>query len=123
MLIKPMPSPSGTNFERIYILQGSRRRSSPKGAYDSARRAYDGGDPVSQLVSWIEENLDDDARSRLIETLANRPARPAEDEDSPPSVDPTQTRRRAPGARVGMDAASTKGLFERFPDLARIGIA
>jgi environmental stress-induced protein Ves len=44
-------------------------------------------------------------------------------EDDEPVIDPMQTKGRAPGARVSMDAAATKGLFQRFPDLARIGRA
>ena len=64
----------------------------------------------------------DDTRA-LIAALARavQPFSPAEDDE--PTVDPMQTRGKAPGARVGMDSSGTKGLFQRFPEIARIGRA
>jgi hypothetical protein len=119
MLIRPMPSPNGTNREKLYVLQGGRgalnRRENYGMAFDARRgMAYDtlgakpSDDNVNQLCSWIEENLSDEDRQRLIETLANRPA-PAQDDD--PVVDPMQTRGKAPGERLSMDAAAAKSLF------------
>jgi hypothetical protein len=173
MLISPMPSPSGTNREKLFILQGGRGGLNPRGAYDSRRRlAYDtlgaspnDPDPVKQIAEWAKENLSADDLSRLIGALGREAQQnmPAADDDpdssidpikkwlagklqpqdmstlqkmisklgsagaqaadDEPVVDPLQTRGKAPGARVGMDAAATKGLFARFPELARIGRA
>ena len=119
MLIRPMPSPRATNHEKLYILQGGRRSNPRGGAYDSV-----GGSPedsVGQIFAWVTENLDDAAQTRLIEMLANKPARPAEDEDEPPVVDPMQTRGKAPGQRLSMDSEHMRSLDKRF-GLARIGI-
>ena len=139
MLIKSMPSPSGTNHEKLYVLQGGRGVLNPRGAYDSRRDlAYDtlGASPdnnVEQIVKWAKENLTPKALqdlSVLLRAAALRagyssseaiPTSAADDE--PTTVDPMQTRGRAPGARVGMDAAAMKSLFERFPEIARIGRA
>ena len=71
MLISPMPSPSGTNRERLFVLRGakSNRRG---GAYDTVgptptnRGAMCAEpDPVKQIAEWAKENLSaDDLRIR-----------------------------------------------------------
>jgi hypothetical protein len=133
MLISPMPSPSGTNREKLFILSG-RGAVNPRGAYDGRRGlAYDtlGASPaspqdsVAQIVSWAKENLNFDDIRRLAQALGvhAQQSEPVPAADDDPTADPMQTRGKAPGARVSMDAASTKGLFQRFPDLARIGRA
>jgi hypothetical protein len=90
--ISPLPSPRGTSHERLYILRGGARRS-PTAAYDSRGRdpglAYDDVDPVNELFGWITQNLDDAAQNRLSEMLA---AKPAQDEEAAPSLDPNATR-------------------------------
>jgi hypothetical protein len=129
MIIKPMPSPQGTNREKLFILQGGRGVLNPRGAYDSRRSlAYDTlgaspNDPVKQIAEWAKENLSADDLSRLIGALGREAQQNMPAADDEPTIDPMQTRGRAPGARVGMDAAATKGLFERFPEIARIGRA
>jgi hypothetical protein len=35
-MLKPMPSPAGTNYEKLYILRGRGASTNPSGAYDSA---------------------------------------------------------------------------------------
>jgi hypothetical protein len=35
-MLKPMPSPSGSNIEKLFILRGRGASSNPQGAYDSA---------------------------------------------------------------------------------------
>jgi hypothetical protein len=126
-MIKPMPSPHGTNREKLFILQGGKGVLNRRGmAFDAAIGASQ-NDNVAQIVSWAKENLSFDDIRRLAQALAvhaqQNEAVPAADND-PSVVDPMQTRGKAPGAsRVGMDAAATKGLFERFPQIARIGRA
>jgi hypothetical protein len=39
MIIKPMPSPGGTNREKLFILQGGKGTLNRRGAYDSRRGA------------------------------------------------------------------------------------
>jgi hypothetical protein len=126
-----MPSPKGTNREKLYILQGGRGVLNPSGAYDSRRGlAYDtlGASPednVAQIAAWAKENMSSEDLMRLCKLLgdtAGTGSVPAADDNAPPSVDPMETRGRAPGARVSMDSAQTKSLFARFPDLARIGV-
>jgi hypothetical protein len=129
-MLKPMPSPNGTNREQLYILRGGRGGPNPRGAYDGRRGlAYDtlGASPndnVAQIINWAKENMSSDEIRRLAQALGvyaqQNEAIPAADDA--PSVDPMQTRGRAPGARVGMDAAAMKSLNERF-GLDRIGWA
>lgn len=94
-MITPLPSPRGTNHERVFILKCGARRS-PTAAYDSKGRhpglAYDDVDPVNELFGWITQNLDDAAQNRLIEMLASKPSRPAQDDEAAPSLDPNSTR-------------------------------
>jgi hypothetical protein len=124
-MIKPMPSPQGTNREKLFILQGGKGVLNRRGmAFDAAIGASQ-NDNVAQIVLWAKENLSFDDVRRLAQALGVYAQQsehvPAADDG--PVVDPMQTRGRAPGARVGMDAAATKGLFERFPEIARIGRA
>jgi hypothetical protein len=93
-LITPLPSPRGTNRERLYIIKGGARRSGQEAAYDERGGLlrsgnYDDVDPVQQIADWVTANLDDEAQARLIERLAARPA-PAQDDE--PSLDPYATR-------------------------------
>jgi hypothetical protein len=139
MLIKPMPSPSGSNREKLYILQGGKGALNRRGlAYDSSgptptnRRglACDTAEPdtVDQIVAWAKENLTPKALHDLSVALLAAsyragfptPGSLADAEDEEPIVDPMQTRGKAPGAHVGMDGAAM-GLLARFPDLARLG--
>src|SRR5580698_5996224 len=124
MLIRPMPSPKGTNHERPFVLQGGKGVLNRRGmAFDAAIGASQNHN-VAQIVSWAKENLSFDEIRCLAQALGvhaqQNEAVPAADDA--PVVDPMQTRGKAPGARVGMDAAAIS-LFERFPDLRRIGRA
>ena len=85
-MIRPMPSPSGTNFARYYILQGRR---SPSMAYDAALEAGRHGleneaaasgsmigrgsgnakDAIKAIVTWCCENLIDEETYELSELL------------------------------------------------------
>jgi hypothetical protein len=136
MLIRPMPSPSNTNHEKLFVLQGGKgalnRRGNYGMAFDSKRRlAYDtmgstpgaspDNDNVAQIAAWAKENMGPEDLARLCQMLGSMtdyvPAA-----DDAPVVDPMQTRGRAPGARVGMDSRTMKSLDERF-GLGRIGSA
>src|ERR1700733_2682486 len=143
MIIRPMPSPAGSNKEKLFILQGGKGALNRRGlAYDSMgptptnRRglAYDTAEPdtVEQIVAWAKENLSPKALHDLSIALlaaAYRAGYPSPggmadaEDDEPTVVDPMQTKGRAPGARLGADSAGTEGLYQRFPDLRRIGRA
>jgi hypothetical protein len=131
MLITPMRSPNNTNREKLYILQGGKGALHRRGmAYDSmgptpTNRGAMGAepDPVTSIVAWCRENLPAVDVTRLCQALGSLSREPVPVADDDPSVDPRQTKGRAPGARVGMDAASMASLFQRIPDLARIGRA
>jgi hypothetical protein len=142
MLITPMPSPNNTNREKLYILQGGRGALNRRGmAYDSMgptptnRRglAYDTAEPdtVKQILDFAKQNLSPKALHDLSQALlaaAYRDGYPSPGEmavaaDDEPSVDPMQTRGKSPGARLGADSSGTEGLYQRFPDLRRIGRA
>ena len=122
-LISPMPSPTNTNWERLFIPRGS--RANPLGAYDSRRglrgMAFDedGPDTVEELLRWIRVNLDDEAQGRLIEQLATKPAKAMDDDE--PALDPTQTKRTAPGQAQAMDAIVA--LAKQFPGIEKIEVA
>jgi hypothetical protein len=127
-LISAMPSPTNTNWERLFILRGS--RANPLGAYDSRRSlrgmAFDDAAPdaVEELLRWIRINLDDEAQGRLIEQLATKPANAMDDEDGAarPSLDPTQTKRTAPGQAKAMDAMVARVLAKQFPGIEKIDV-
>jgi hypothetical protein len=146
-MIRPLPSPNGTNREQLYILRGGMGGLNPRGmaydtrgptptnrrglAYDSAKGAAE-HDPVEQIVAWAKENLmPQNLHDLSVALLAAAygagypaPGEMAAAADDEPTIDPMQTRGKSPGARVGMDAAaSTQGLFRRFPEIARIGRA
>jgi hypothetical protein len=83
MNLIPMPSPRGTNHERLFInaprgaaydSKFGLRRPKARLGYDSNRPARDDAaqDPVHVLFAWITAHLDDAAQSRLIELLANQ---------------------------------------------------
>ena len=128
-----MPSPRGTNREQLYILKGE-RRSNPRGAYDVKggfrRGAYDGDDdidPVSEICRWVNEHLSPEDQSRLMEALAAKPFRAMDDDDGAahPSLDPTQTKRIAPGqakAKAAMDAIVADVLAKQFPGIEKIDV-
>ena len=59
MKLSAMPSPRGTNREKLYILGGH------KLALD-AMPDDDSDDPVGAVVSWARENCDAEGRKRLI---------------------------------------------------------
>jgi hypothetical protein len=67
-MIRPMPSPRGTNFSRMFILKG---RASPLGAYDSAgglEGAHE-SESVNAIYKWACENLSAEERLALSEKL------------------------------------------------------
>ena len=128
MTIAPMPSPNGSNREKLFILQGGMGVLNPRGAYDSRRGlAYDtlGASPndnVAQIVSWAKENLSFDDIRRLAQALGvyaqQNEAVPAADDG--PSVDPMQTRGRAPGARGAWTRRRRRGCSKDFPSFVAL---
>jgi hypothetical protein len=136
-VISPMPSPSGTNYEKLFILRG--RGSTPQAAYDSRMtaaqaRAYgerqarrllgldstpdgstelpvvnrdNGDDVVSQLVAWCRDNLNPDECRQLIAAL--------NDTDNM-----TMDRRRQRRGHAMDSAAAARDYAERFPDAASV---
>src|SRR3984885_10856882 len=126
MLIKPMPSPGGTNREKLFILQGGKGPLNRRGmAYDSMgptptnRRglAYDTAEPdtIEQIVAWAKENLTPKAlhdASIALLAAAYRAVYPTPEEMADAAA--------AEPARLGADSAATRDLFRRFPEIARI---
>jgi hypothetical protein len=129
MLIKPMPSPNGTNREKLFILQGGMGVLNPRGAYDSRRGlAYDtlGASPndnIEQIVAWAKENLTPKALHDLSTALlaaAYRAGYPSPGEMAAADDDEPTVAGKSPAARLGADSAATRDLFRRFPEIARI---
>ena len=80
-LITPLPSPTGSNRELLYVIKGG-QRSSPTAAYDSLRSsAYDDIDTVDQICAWVGENLGVEDQNRLVQRLAAQPAPFAQDDN------------------------------------------
>src|ERR1700722_16054287 len=132
MLIKPMPSPNGTNREKLFVLQGGKGALNRRGmAYDSMgptptnRRglAYDTAEPdIEQIVAWAKENLTPKALHDLSQRLlaaAYRAGYPSPGEMAAADDGPTVAG-KSPAARLGADSAATRDLFRRFPEIARI---
>jgi hypothetical protein len=128
MIIVPMPSPTDSNKEKLFILQGGKGVLNPRGAYDSRRGlAYDtlGASPndnVDQIVAWAKQNLTPkdlhDISTALLAASYRAgypsPGEMADAEDDEPTVSG-----KSP-APLGADAASTRDLFRRFPEIAGI---
>jgi hypothetical protein len=126
MIIKPMPSPGGTNREKLFILQGGKGPLNRRGmAYDSMgptptnRRglAYDTAEPdtIEQIVAWAKENLTPKAlhdASIALLAAAYRAGYPTPGEMADAAA--------AEPARLGADSAATRDLFRRFPEIAII---
>jgi hypothetical protein len=133
MLIKPMPSPSGTNREKLFILQGGRGALNPRGAYDSRRRlAYDtlgaspndNDDNVAQIVAWAKENLTPKALHDLSIALlaaAYRAGYPSPGEMADAEDDEPTVAGKSPAARLGADSGALAATLARYPDLSRLG--
>jgi hypothetical protein len=137
----PMPSPNGTNYEKLFVdaprrgaaydSKGGLRRPVRRLGYDASPvqlAATSGMDPVHMLASWCIAHLDRDAQQRLCEYLSQQPA----DAQDDASLDPYDTRAKPPTnasgktPRPGMDSAYERkmaSLEERFPGIGRIGFA
>ena len=75
-------------------------------------------------MPWIHAHLADEAQGRLIEQLATKPAR-AMDGRRCRSLDPTETKRIAPGqakAKAAMDAIVADVLAKQFPGIEKIDV-
>jgi hypothetical protein len=125
MLISPMPSPAGSNREQLYILRGGARRGLTGGAYDETPNDRD---PVAEIVQWVSANLSPEDQTRLMEQLAETPARAMDDDGAArPAFDPTQTRTTAPGQALAqsraMDSMIARSLEKRFPGIGKIDVA
>jgi hypothetical protein len=96
-----MPSPRGTNFEKLYILQG--RRPSPQMAYDAMRSGAEVGrgsgsnkDAIKTIVRWCCENPIDSEVFELSELLVK-------------SISETELGGKGnPSVLAGMDSASIR---------------
>jgi hypothetical protein len=107
----PMPSPLGTNHERLFI-------STPRGpAYDSrhGRLGYDAQPPASkacQLADQLVSLLSQDELSELgREVIKARDCKygSAQDEEAPPSFDPNATKFGPNGTLVRKKALNAGG--------------
>jgi len=128
MKLIPMPSPRGTNHERLFINAPRGGAYDAKGGLRRTRLGYDASpetqDPVHTLFAWITAHLDDAAQSRLIELLAAKSEPFAQDNEAAPSFDPMQTKRVAPGQSASRAYdAKMASLEARYSGISRIGLA
>jgi hypothetical protein len=149
-MLKPMPSPRGTNIEKLYILRGRGAPSGPTAAYDSAphamttaqaarygaqfakrmtggaRMAYDQA-PVDPLDGAGAGEGNADAVNTIV-TWALGNLTPADlDElvaaigrERNMSLDRRRTAMDARRPARGMSASASASFNEMFPDAARI---
>ncbi|CAJ0869611.1 hypothetical protein AMST5_02153 [freshwater sediment metagenome] len=130
-MIRPMPSPNGTNHEQLYILRG---RANPAGAYDAApdnlARAH-ADEEVLQLAEWCRKNLRPEQIIALTEQLQTElSGRPEKYPDERQAQDSIRGLARSIGIdNVGVQpqprrvsSQSMQGFYDRFPEAARIGI-
>jgi hypothetical protein len=122
--LEPVPSPRGTNYERIFIV----RRPGPVMAMDQEMvdPQDDGGDPGTDLADKIRELLVGKLEDSDIEALISLIMGGGEEQDAPTkqppgiATDAKMRRRLADGAKarakLGMDQRSD--LMKRFPALA-----
>lgn len=136
-MLKPMPSPNGSNHERLFILQG--RRPSPQMAYDSAagsypdaRKFFEGG--VATLSKWAGENLSDRDIEQLIERLkcamSERMTGMIRETVSEPAMDAASIRkwrdyganfaRKFAADRAKASASAEQEYFARYPNARRL---
>src|ERR1700733_5738889 len=90
----PMPSPRGTNHERLFISAHRGPAYDARGGllgYDKRLARDAAQDPVAVLHKWVCENLDDAAQARLVQAMADT-RRGAQDEEAAPSFDPNDER-------------------------------
>lgn len=113
MMLKPLPSPRGTNHERLFMLKGRK----PAMAYDSRRGLARDADPMEEdtlesLIAWVQENM----TAPDIEKLCTRLSSQSSDRDDGlvTAVDRAPWLRRArpidPKAAAKADADLTKML-------------
>jgi hypothetical protein len=110
MKLIPMPSPRGTNHERLYMSPHRGAAYDARGGllgYDKQLARDAAQDPVAVLQKWVVDNLDDDAQNRLIQALANKPSRLAQDDDAAPSFDPNASRSNVPAQAARLRAGTS----------------
>jgi hypothetical protein len=129
-MIRPMPSPNGTNHEQLYILRG---RANPSGAYDAApplARAHD-DETVREMAEWCKKNLRPEQIMALAEQLqtelSGRPEKYPNEQQAQDSI-----RDLARGINIDtvgvqpqprrVSSQATQDFYARFPEAARIGI-
>ena len=124
--MRAMPSPRGTNFERLFLPDRN-----PVAAYDSATGV---GDPVDQIKAFLKSKLSD-ADFAEVEKMLSEYGGLGMDEPADFRGKP-----RAGGTNVALDGLSPRlrrqvidavsdqrsrseaGFLTRYPDAAKIGV-
>jgi hypothetical protein len=132
MPIRSMPSPRGTNREKLYILRGGRGASNPRMAYDSADgnhmgygaaeglpTAGGGAETIGKLVAWVTDNMNPADMRMLIEALQNIEGQAM---DEPPTFPRSGVAQDGRSRATSPSRASAEGFAKRFPNAARIGV-
>lgn len=121
----PMPSPAGTNHERLFLPADFGRRSA--GAYDEYKEMphmTGNGDLFEEFRAWLSAKLNTEDNAKLDEYLARLEDKLGGKQTESESGATYDSRRRRPAMdarRFGTSSAAEADFFRMFPDAARIG--
>ena len=129
--MQAMPSPRGTNFERLFMPSRT-----PAGAYDAAPddSATGAGDPISEIKAFLKSKLSDADFAEVEKMLGEYGGMgmddPADFRGKPRvggtnvALDrlPPRLRRQVIDAISDQRSRSDAGFRARYPDAAKIGI-
>jgi hypothetical protein len=128
-MFHPMPSPRGTNRERLFVHWPTR---SPTMAFDSAAGVADHPDEIEQLLEFLKGKLSDEDMQQVQKIVASRPealddARPEPDlgkltnagKQALDHLSPA-LRRQAIDAVMDQRSRAAKSFASRWPEIARI---
>lgn len=133
--IYPMPSPNGSNFEKLYVVRGR----GPALALDAALRRVgcDGDDdPIENLKSWLRAKLQPDDYQTLEQMVAqigdnggggerNDGGKTGHEEGEDDGERDAIEAKKVPGGeglpkeKLASDSRRAKSYNERFPDASR----
>lgn len=102
-MLRSMPSPSGTNHERLFI-----RGRGPVAAYDAAEGLTD--DVIARLKAFLKGKISDEDLAKIEELLMNNSE----------MANDARTRLRVASDMATKHAGNERVFLERFPEAARI---
>jgi hypothetical protein len=121
----PMPSPAGTNHERLFLPADFGRRSA--GAYDEYKplpHITGDGDLFEEFRAWLSAKLNAEDARKLDEYLSRLEEEGLLGKRMEASGETYDSRRRRPAMdarRFGTSSAAEADFFRMFPDAKRIG--